>query len=190
MKFKFFVPLLIAALMISAWTPIPVNLNPPQENSSQAAATSVQLVVNNKTGETLNLSLKGPATYNWNINPGKTTQTVVPGKYKYTYKACGGQKSGTVEVKKNGKVLTLAACNQKGAKVGGVVNVKIRNNTGGYVQLNLTGPATYSFSLAPGNSTISVIRGKYQYTAWGCGGASISGTKQLGGGKTWTWWCL
>jgi len=189
MKFKFFVPLLIAALMISAWTPIPVNLNPPQENSSQAAATSVQLVVNNKTGETLNLSLKGPATYNWNINPGKTTQTVVPGKYKYTYKACGGQKSGTVEAKKTGKVLTLAACNQKGAKAAGMVNVKIRNDTGGYVQLNLTGPATYTFSLAPGNSTIQIIKGKYQYTAWGCGGASVSGTKQLGGGITWTFFC-
>jgi hypothetical protein len=191
MKFKFFVPILVAALLISAWTPMSVSWNAPQENSVQAAATTLQLVVNNKTGATVDLSLKGPAgSYNWRVKEGKSTFSVVPGIYKYSYTACGKQVSGSVHVRKNAQVLNLAACAKKATKGAGVVNVKIRNNTGGYVQLNLSGPATYSFSLAPGSSTISVIKGKYQYSAWGCGGASISGTKQLGGGSTWTWWCL
>jgi hypothetical protein len=191
MKFKLFIPILIAALIISAWTPAPVNWNTPQENSVQAAAATLQLVINNKTGATVNLSLKGPAgSYTWTVKSGKSTFSVASGQYKYSYKACDKQVTGTVNVKKNGQVLSLPACSKKGTKAAGTVNVKVRNNTGGYVQLNLTGPATYTFSIAPGSSTINVIKGKYQYTAWGCGGSSISGTKQLGGGSTWTWWCL
>jgi len=190
MKFKILISFIIAALLFSAWTPVEASWNPANATATAQAAGTMQLVVNNKTGESFKLVLKGPATYNWNLKPGKETFSVAPGKYKYTYKACGGtEKKGTVEVKKNNQTLVLAVCKQKNAS-GGMANIPIQNNTGGTVTLNLTGPATYHFSLAPGRSTISVLKGTYSYTAWGCGGASISGTKNLKGKNLWTWFCI
>ena len=64
-----------------------------------------------------------------------------------------------------------------------VPTVKIDNDTGGPVWLNLSGPATYNLSLPACNSTITVQRGKYTYIAYGCGVASLSGHKQLGSNK-------
>ncbi len=190
MKSKISILIIIAALLISGWAPMPASWTSQVENTSaQAAATNLKIVINNKTGETISLSLKGAANYNWTVKPGKSTFDLAPGKYKYSYKACNGQKNGTVEVKKNGQVLTLAACKAKGASGGGTVGVVIQNDTGGYIRINLTGPATYSFSLGAGKSTINVIKGKYTYTVWGCGGASLSGVKQLKGKITWTFWC-
>jgi hypothetical protein len=191
MKIKILIPFIIIALLFSAWVPAQANWNPSTAATSTQAAGTVQLVVNNKTGESFNLVLKGPATYNWNLKPGKATFSVQPGKYKYTYKACGGTpKTGTVEVKKNNQTLVLAVCKQKNASAGGMVNIPIQNNTGGTVTLSLTGPATYRFTLATGRSTISVLKGTYTYTAWGCGGASASGTKNLKGKNLWTWFCI
>ena len=74
------------------------------------------------------------------------------------------------------------------APQGKTVSVKIINNTGGSLTLNLSGPATYSFTLGPGTHTIQVIPGTYTYTAWGCG-ATASGSKKLTKGDEWTWFC-
>ncbi len=148
-----------------------------------------KLVLNNKTGETIKITLTGPMTYTFTLQPGKTSQDVKPGKYRYTYKACLGEKKGTVEVKKNGTLLTLAACPKNQKNKSGDVTVKIKNDTGGTVWLTLSGPMAYNLSLPAGRSTITVLRGKYTYKAYGCGGASISGTKQLGGNNEWRFWC-
>jgi hypothetical protein len=149
-----------------------------------------KLVLNNKTGETIKVTLTGPMTYTFTLQPGKTSQDVKPGKYRYSYQACQGEKKGTVEVKKNGTLLVLAACPKNQKASSGEVNVKIKNDTGGTVWLNLSGPATYSFSLAPGKSTITVLKGRYNYTAYGCGGASVSGTKQIRSNMEWRFWCM
>ncbi|MCU0488014.1 MAG: hypothetical protein MUE67_03565 [Anaerolineales bacterium] len=188
MKIKLVIAVIISALLLSGWAPVPIDWGAKQEETSQAAVATLTLVINNKTGETFTLTMKGPSTYTWTIKPGKNTQTIVPGKYKYNYKACGGTaKNGTVEVKKNNQTLVLAVCKQKAGDK--AVSVTIQNNTGGYMTLSLTGPATYRFQVKPGKSTINVIKGKYTYTAWGCGGSSASGTKNLKGGTIWTWWC-
>lgn len=148
-----------------------------------------RLVLNNKTGETVTVTLSGPMTYTFTLQPGKNTQDVKPGKYRYAYEACQGEKKGTVEVNKNDKLLTLAACPKNQKNKSGEVNVKIKNDTGDAVWLTLTGPGTYNLSLPAGRSTITVLRGKYTYTAYGCGGASLSGSKQLGGNIEWRFWC-
>lgn len=190
MKSKLFISMIIFALLFSAWVPVEAKGYPSTVPDTTQATNPLQLVVNNKTGESFNLVLTGPKTYNWNIKPGKQTYSIAPGKYKYTYKACGGTpKKGTVEVKKNNQTLVLAVCRQKNAS-GGMVTIPIQNNTGGTVTLSLTGPATYRFFLAPGRSSISVMKGTYNYTAWGCGGASASGTKNLKGKNLWTWFCV
>jgi len=69
------------------------------------------------------------------------------------------------------------------------VTVYVENNTGGTLTLDLSGPAIYHFTLAPGRHPIQVVPGVYSYTGYGCGGASKSGTMDLGEGDEWEWWC-
>lgn len=191
MKIKFFIALVIITLVITAWSPVPVTGNVPDISVTSQTTGTIQMVVNNKTGEKFNLVMTGPATYKWMVNTGKQTFSMLPGKYKYTYKACGGtEKTGTIQVKKDKQILTLAVCKQEKKPSGGLKQINIQNNTGGTVTLILTGPASYRFSLKSGKSTIMVLKGTYQFTAYGCGGASISGTKKLGGKAVWKWWCM
>jgi hypothetical protein len=69
------------------------------------------------------------------------------------------------------------------------VTVTIINDTGGTLTLSLSGPASYRFTFSPGRHTIQVVPGTYSYTAWGCGGASTSGTHDLSEGDEWRFWC-
>jgi hypothetical protein len=148
-----------------------------------------KLVLNNKTGQVVKITLSGPVTYTFTLQPGKTSQDVKPGKYRYSYQACQGEKKGTLEVKKNGTLLTLAACPKNKKPGGGEVTVKIKNDTGGTVWLTLTGPANYNFTLNPGRSTITVLKGKYSYKIYGCGGGTATGTRQIGNNLEWRFWC-
>lgn len=72
---------------------------------------------------------------------------------------------------------------------GDTVSVTIINDTGGSVSLTLKGPCTYTFFIGTGSTSISIIPGSYSYTAYGCGGANLSGSKSLGSGDEWTWYC-
>jgi hypothetical protein len=72
---------------------------------------------------------------------------------------------------------------------GETVSISIKNETGGQVTLQLKGPCSYTFTLATGNSTINILPGTYSYTAYGCGGATLSGSKTFSGGDEWTWYC-
>ena len=53
-----------------------------------------KLVLNNKTGQAVTVTLTGPATYTFTLQPGKTSQDVKPGKYRYSYQACAGGEEG------------------------------------------------------------------------------------------------
>lgn len=72
---------------------------------------------------------------------------------------------------------------------GTTVSISIKNDTGGPVTLYLSGPCSYTFSLSTGNTTINILPGTYSYTAYGCGGASLSGSKTLNSGDEWSWFC-
>ena len=74
------------------------------------------------------------------------------------------------------------------APSGKTITVKIVNNTGGTLSLNLSGPASYSFTFGTGSHNIKILPGTYTYTAWGCG-SSMSGTKNLKKVDTWTFYC-
>ena len=54
--------------------------------------------------------------------------------------------------------------------------ILIKNNTGGWISIYLTGPAKFNFDLTAGNTTINVCPGQYSFTAYGCGGATRSGS--------------
>jgi hypothetical protein len=184
MKGKLFLIVVLVALLLSGWMP-----GAPVQPVQAASTTPLNLLVNNKTGETVQLNLVGPQNYTFTVQPEKSTQQVLAGKYKYTYQACQGKKTGTFTISKNGKQLVLAACSKNQKQKSKEVRVKISNQTGGVVRLNLSGPGTYNFTLNTGSSVIWVIKGKYNYTAYGCGGAAISGTRNLRNGLNWTWYC-
>jgi hypothetical protein len=74
------------------------------------------------------------------------------------------------------------------APQGKTITIKIINNTGGNITINLSGPATYSFTFGTGTHNMQVIPGTYTYTVWGCG-TSTSGSKNLNKVDEWTWFC-
>ena len=59
-------------------------------------------------------------------------------------------------------------------------SISISNTTDGTVTLYLNGPANYVFYIGTGDSSVSVCAGTYNYTAYGCGGASDSGSMSSG----------
>jgi hypothetical protein len=72
---------------------------------------------------------------------------------------------------------------------GETVDIAIVNDTGGAVSMTLWGPCSYTFFVGSGSSSITILPGNYSYSAYGCGGATLSGSKDLGSGDEWTWYC-
>ncbi len=173
--------ILILSFMLSAWSPAPTLQSSP--SSFAPSATTIPFFFENKTGGKVTITVQGPLYYSFTLKTGKTKTNISPGLYQYSYTACGKQNRGTLTAK-NGAKFVLPTCITKG-----LVKIVIKNNTGGILTLNLTGPATYNFTLSPGKQTISVIKGVYKYLARGCGGATKSGSKNLKSGTTWIWWC-
>jgi len=54
--------------------------------------------------------------------------------------------------------------------------IDIENTTGGSLTLDLKGPTKFHFVLGGGTTTLNVCSGSYSYKAWGCGGATDTGT--------------
>jgi hypothetical protein len=65
--------------------------------------------------------------------------------------------------------------------------VNIINDTGGWITLYFSGPAKYTFEIPDGSQTLNLCSGSYSYTAYGCGGASTTGT--AGDGDEIEFWC-
>ncbi len=141
----------------------------------------------NKTGGSVVITLTGPATVYLTLNTGKTKSELIPGTYKYSYNACGTTLTGTFKAK-NGATLTLPKCKTGGGSAN-EGKQKISNNTGGTLTMILSGPHSYTFYVATGTSQISLIKGNYNYTIYGCGGAVLTGTRKLPGGGNWMFWC-
>jgi hypothetical protein len=181
-RMKLFVVVMVAVLLAAMWMPAPLVSGGVDH---AAAASPMKMLVQNKTGLTVNLTLTGPTLYNLTIPPGKSTQLLLPGLYTYSHMACGKKVTAKINFKTANQQLVLKACpNIKMAKV------TIQNNTGGYLTLYLNGPVVYNFTLKAGKTVITVRQGTYKYTAWGCGGASDSGTKKLRNGVSWRWFCI
>ncbi len=150
--------------------------------SPAAAAGTVRLTVNNKTGAVLEtLTFTGPQTYTfYNVPTGKSIFEVAKGKYRVTYKACGADKTKVVNIQSNYKFNTVACP---------VARIRVINDTGRTLTLVLSGPASYRFSLPPANTVITVLKGAYEYTGYGFCGTS-RGTFKARGRMFWRWWCI
>ena len=149
--------------------------------------SATQLTIVNRTGETFRIVLEGPQTYYFNLADGREKFDVVAGKYDYTYTACGGeQQTGSVTVKKNGTTLKLQCPKESKANLG---KVRVQNDTGGILYVTLDGPEYYTFAFPPGRTVIEVVRGRYEYTLFGCGGGTATGFENFGGNTNWEWYC-
>ena len=162
------------------------NLTLPKCSEEKKSGES-KVTFKNNSGASFYLTLTGPKTYSFYLSTGTTKMTILSGKYKYSYQACGQTKTGNFNAK-GAANLVIAKCKEE--KSGGGANITIKNNTGGSLYIYLTGPKSYTFYFSTGTSKIEIAAGKYSYTAYGCGGATISGTKNFKGkNDTWTFWC-
>lgn len=74
------------------------------------AAGEVAVRFQNKTSGEVRITLRGPATYSFTLDAGKTSQSMLPGAYAYSYTACNEVKTGNLKVAANGGSLALPRC--------------------------------------------------------------------------------
>jgi hypothetical protein len=115
---RFFTFLIVAILVFSAWTPVPVFAKPGtgaatiaadsvSANIDLAAAKLVKLTIINKTNGTLYVSLTGQRAYSFVLtNQGKSRYDIEAGKYTFVVRssACPGSYSKSVNFKGNGTI--------------------------------------------------------------------------------------
>ncbi len=144
-----------------------------------------QLTIQNQTGASFYLTVTGPKTYYFNVPTGKTKFDVDIGEYDLTYFACGANQTKTVNVKKKGATLKINCKEQKK----NTVKVTVNNKTDGVLTIILDGPEYYTFYLPVGKTKIEIAKGTYNYTVYGCGSSSATGTENWKRGGTWYWQC-
>jgi hypothetical protein len=179
MKLKFFILCLLFSLLFAAWNPAP-----SQAAGSAAPAdpqTGAKLMIDNKSGAQVTVTLTGPRTYTFHVGPGKTNQIIERGKYKYEFVACGATKKGSLSATPSAVKLAIPKCV--------TANVSVQNETGSNLFLSLSGTANYSFTLVPGKTKIQVNKGKYDYRVSGACGTK-TGTINLGKRMVWRFWCF
>lgn len=165
---------LLVVSMVAAISPVPAF-------ASGAAAVTPQIIINNKTTVAITVTLTGTQPYTIYALPGTTTQQVTAGMYKYSYKACGLTKKGTLNAKGRVAKLTIAACPS--------VTINIKNYGGTNLTINLNGPASFNFTVSPHSTyRIKIPKGTYDWTAYWCGG-SKSGTHNFTNSGVWWFTC-
>ena len=123
------------------------------------AADTVKLTVKNKSGSVFVIRLSGPESYTNTVKKGTSKFDVVPGIYRYSYTACGTtQTTGTINATKNA-VLVVAKCPPG---LPPLVTFTLKNKTGEYLQLILTGRQTYNFKPGAWRPQAHGIRGQVQ----------------------------
>jgi hypothetical protein len=139
-----------------------------------------KLMIDNKTGSPVTVTLDGEQDYSFTANPGKTNQIIARGKYKVEFFACGATRKGSLSATPSAVKLLIPKCV--------TANVTIRNDTGSSLTLSLTGTGNYLFTLAPGKTKIQVNKGKYEYQVSGACGTK-TGKINLGNRMVWRFWC-
>jgi hypothetical protein len=162
-----------------------INVQSEQATLALPKKTAV-LKISNKAGSDVQVSLQGKLPYFLSAAAGASKHEIRRGSYQYSYYACGKWQSGELQINKNTVEFKIAACQTAAS---GGVKVVIDNDTFGLLTLHLTGPQEYWFRVSPGTESVQVFKGTYNYSAWGCGGASISGKKKITSKVNWRFWC-
>jgi hypothetical protein len=166
---KIIIILAIVALLLMTLFPVPAS-----------AAGTVKWNVKNASTEKVTIRLWGPASYTLEAKKnGPSKFDVVPGTYNYSMRVCGTNMTGEIVIGRTSKPFKIPKC----------ATLIVNNQTGGGMTIQLTGPANYNLSFGTGKTSQSVLSGSYSYTAYGCGGSSMSGKIALKGKKNWSFWC-
>ena len=144
------------------------------------------LNIANKSGSDVPITLQGKVPYTLSAIAGASKHVIRLGTYKYKYYACGNWQSGELKATKNTVALNIPSCQ---TATSGGVKVLIVNDTFGMITLHLTGPQEYWFHISSGKETVQVVKGTYNFTVWGCGGASDSGTRKITSKINWRFFC-
>jgi hypothetical protein len=143
-----------------------------------ATANSILTVANKSIGP-VTVTLTGPSSYTIFAPVGTTTKEIPKGTYKYSYKACGTNYSGTLKATGAKAKISIAKCK--------TANLVIMNFTNSTYTLTLSGPASYYYNVPAHSSVRAVIlRGVYQHTGV-CGGKSYSGPWAIKGARFYIW---
>jgi hypothetical protein len=127
-------------------------------------ADTVDLQVQNRTGASVQLTLKGPTDTTVSVPGLQTKVQLVPGEYTYVYAACGHTIRGTFIVNSAPSPLVLRKCANALTST-----FTISNRTGNPFILRLTGKQTYSFWIGNGKTEITLLVGGYQFSSNACG---------------------
>ena len=161
--------ILLAVILLVGWRPFPQESGLlsgiAAEQQALAGASDPELTINNQTGAAFYVTLAGPASYSFQVVPGKNTFVVVKGEYTLSYFACGAQQTKTVNVKKSGASIKLLCETPKAGKT----PVLTIDNKTGPVYVTLTGPKTYSFYAPAGKTDFPVEKGEYEVSYYACG---------------------
>lgn len=96
--------------ILSSLTLIAIVLTSFASPSAALAADAVTVRFQNKTTVEVQITLRGPATYTFTLDAGKTSQPMLSGSYAYSYKACNETKTGHFKVGSSGASLVLPRC--------------------------------------------------------------------------------
>ncbi|OGO28277.1 MAG: hypothetical protein A2W33_03105 [Chloroflexi bacterium RBG_16_52_11] len=147
-----------------------------------AASAQVRLTIDNRSPKPLQLSLSGPAIYNFKVEGNdKEVFAVNRGVYDYTMSGCGRTANGTLDLSVN-KTLIMPVCGASAAnlvrepnmvdlgQVLKVVKIKVENLATGDSLVILTGPSTYVFSVKEdAKVSYTVAKGQYKVQIYACG---------------------
>lgn len=168
----------LAAIMLAATT----------ATAFAAPDDSVQFEFSNKTGTSVQLTLKGPTDTVINVAAGaRLTKTeLLPGEYTYRYSACGRIFRGTFNVVDGANsAFVLRKCSN--ALMSSIV---LNNQTGNAFILTLNGQnRTYGFWISPGRNVLSVLAGGYSFNSNACGSPSGQLKASQRAKSVWVWDC-
>ena len=152
-------------------------------SSLPATSPTATLRVGNGTGVILpKLVLIGPKTYVFYNLPASSHSVfeIEKGRYRIEYTSCGIKRSFMADINADLYRLRIDKC--KTAKI------SVFNQTGGEMNLVLSGPTNYRFKLPAGNTRLTVIQGTFRFTMSAqCG--SRSGRLEVRKRIQWIWSC-
>lgn len=143
---------------------------PPDDDPTLRTVT-----IRNRTFNTFTMNLFGVDNnrdYNLEIRPGPQKFELAQGTYSFSYFVCGDLHFGTLLVTNRGGEIDIYSCSSSLNGQGisnNLVPLKLKNNTGDTVILQLFGNVDYLFAITNGGEEFIVEKGFYQYTIWACG---------------------
>lgn len=152
---------------------------------------TVQAMVENRSGESVELKLNGPGPAQfYTVGAGQNIEVELePGVYIYRYFACGRNNYGLTTFEDGSLSLVLSKCGESANS-----NIEIDNHTGDPIIVTLIGEGgVYGYWVPEGGIIISVPAGRYDVTTTAClapepGWIKASPSK-YNDPLIWTWTC-